>query len=179
MPGNETTTVLLLADTHGRLHPHIARLAGQADHVLHAGDIGDPAILDLLAAGGAAVTAVLGNNDTPGRWPEAARQRLTGIAATAHLDLPGGLVAVEHGHKAMPAARRHALLRARHPSARLVVYGHSHHQVIDDDGPLWVVNPGAAGRSRTFGGSGCIVLSASPRRWTLSAYRFPLSDWNT
>src|SRR5215468_3130625 len=55
----------LIADTHGLLRPEaIAALAG-SDLVIHAGDIGDPGVLERLAAV-APVTAVRGNNDTGG-----------------------------------------------------------------------------------------------------------------
>jgi len=93
------------------------------------------------------------------------------------LALPGGRLAVEHGHKVNPVARRHALLRARYPHARLILYGHSHRQLIDDQAMPWVVNPGAAGRSRTFGGSGCVLLTAGARRWELQAFQVPLAGW--
>lgn len=175
--GPATTRVLLLSDTHGLLHPQILALAARVAHVVHAGDVGNPAILDTLAAAGASVTAVRGNNDVPAKWPADTRRRLNRLAEQAELHLPGGTLAVEHGHRANPAGRRHELLRAKYPQARLILYGHSHRQLIDDDGPPWVVNPGAAGRSRTFGGSGCVVLTAANSAWRLEAFRFPLADW--
>jgi predicted phosphodiesterase len=47
----------VLSDTHGLFRPELpSRLAG-VDHILHAGDVGDPAILDALQ-GIAPVTAI-------------------------------------------------------------------------------------------------------------------------
>jgi hypothetical protein len=35
-----------------------------------------------------------------------------------------------------------------------------------------VVNPGAAGSTRTRGGASCLVLSASETQWTFESFRF-------
>jgi putative phosphoesterase len=175
----EKMQILLLSDTHGRLHPEILALARDSDCVVHAGDIGHPDILDALGDAGRSVVAVRGNNDTPGKWPTARQGNLEALGYQAELALPGGTLTVEHGHKVNPVARRHELLRERNPQARLILYGHSHRQLIDDMASPWVVNPGAAGRSRTYGGSGCVLLTASERRWALRAFRFPLAGWGT
>ena len=56
------TLVGVISDTHGRLSTEsYAALIG-CDHIIHAGDIGDPGILRELETI-APVTAVLGNND--------------------------------------------------------------------------------------------------------------------
>jgi putative phosphoesterase len=169
--------VLLLSDTHGRLHPEILALTEDADCVVHAGDVGHPDVLAALAGAGRQVIAVRGNNDTPGKWPMTAREIPASLAEHGELSLPGGMLVVEHGDRVNPAARRHELLRARYPDARLILYGHSHRQLIDDGIEPWVVNPGAAGRSRTYGASGCVLLTAGGRRWALRAFRFPLEGW--
>ena len=55
----------ILSDTHGLLRPEtIAALAG-SNHILHAGDVGDPHILETLSTI-APVTAIRGNIDTHG-----------------------------------------------------------------------------------------------------------------
>lgn len=173
------TRTLLLSDTHGRLHPQILDLALQVDYIVHAGDIGHPAVLNQLADTGATLVIIRGNNDTPDRWPVEGRDRLAALGDTAGLSLPGGELAVEHGHRANPLARRHDVLRQRHPTARLIVYGHSHRQLIDDTSEPWIANPGAGGRSRTYGGSGCILLTASQDEWSLATFQFPLAHWKT
>ena len=172
-----STHVLLLADTHGRLHPQILALAKQVSTVIHAGDIGHPDILALLARDGRRVFAVRGNNDTSRSWPSSAHQQLAHLDRTKEVTLAGGRIAVEHGDRVNPANRRHALLRSRYPEARLIIYGHSHRLVIDTSERPWVVNPGAAGRSRTFGGSGCILLRVTNGRWRLQPLQFPLANW--
>ncbi len=52
----------LIADTHGLLRPEATAFLAGSDHIVHAGDVGDPAILDTLAAI-APVTAIRGNVD--------------------------------------------------------------------------------------------------------------------
>ena len=166
--------LLLLSDTHGQVHPQILALAGGVDMIVHAGDIGHPDVLAALTSAGQVLHAVRGNNDVASKWPADGRALLDALDDQLAIELPGGVLVAEHGDRVNPAARRHELLRAGHPQARLIVYGHSHRQVIDDAVTPWVVNPGAAGRSRTYGGAGCVVLTASTQRWELAPFRFVL-----
>ena len=57
-------TIGIISDTHGRLDHRAYAALADVDHIIHAGDIGDPAILRELETL-APVTAVLGNNDFP------------------------------------------------------------------------------------------------------------------
>ncbi len=57
--------VAILSDTHGLLRPEVIDELHGCDHILHAGDVGDPAILTKLARH-APVTAIRGNVDTSG-----------------------------------------------------------------------------------------------------------------
>jgi hypothetical protein len=166
--------VVILADTHGVLDPRIASLAAACDWVVHAGDVGNAAVLAQLRPRGGRVVAVSGNNDVPAKWPGPDRGVLATLPEQALLELPGGLLAVDHGHRAGSPARRHATLRRRYPEARAVVYGHSHHLVLDREQEPWVLNPGAAGRARTFGGPSCLLLAIRGEVWELEARRFPL-----
>jgi len=162
-----------VADTHGQLDARVARLAVRCDAVAHAGDVGARAVLDALAARSAPVLAVRGNNDVPAGWPDGEPALAETLPAVARLLLPGGEVVLVHGD-AWPAARRHRGLRTRFAEARAVVYGHSHRLTVDESVLPWLLNPGAAGRSRTFGGPSCLLLRATHRRWEVTAHRFPL-----
>jgi len=164
--------VLLLADTHGHLDARIAALARECDVVVHAGDVGNAAVLDVLRECSARVFAVCGNNDVASKWPRGERDVLDDLDESIAVDLPGGKLAATHGDAFAPKTR-HARLRAAFPDAKAIVYGHSHRLVIDDGGLPWVLNPGAAGRARTYGGPSCLVLDASPRGWRIEARRFP------
>lgn len=165
--------VLIVSDTHGVIHPDIARLADEVDLVVHAGDVGDHAVLQRLEQGGAAVVAVLGNNDVDAKWPAGQRRFLARLTAVAWTRLSGGLLVIEHGHRAGRVADRHALLRRRYPDARAVIYGHSHRICCDTSASPWVLNPGAAGRAQTWGGASCLTLRVtSAGRWRLHTHRF-------
>lgn len=122
----------LISDTHGLLRPEALEFLAGSDHIVHAGDVGDPAILERLAAI-APLSAVRGNNDT-GAWamqlPQAHTLRLGGIGIHVIHDL--GDLAVD------PAAA----------GLSVVVSGHSHAPKIRERGGTWFVNPGSAGRRR-------------------------------
>ncbi len=122
----------LISDTHGLLRPEAAAFLAGSDHLVHAGDVGDPAILDALAAI-APVTAIRGNVDTDA-W--AAR-----LPATTRVTIGGVTIYVLHDLAALD-------LKPHAHGIRIVVYGHSHKpSVTERDGVLYV-NPGSAGPRR-------------------------------
>ena len=65
---------------------------------IHAGDIGSGKVLDLLHSGAGEVHAVRGNNDVPGLWAGHELDVMNALPRVAELQLPGGRLAVEHGH---------------------------------------------------------------------------------
>lgn len=165
--------IAIVSDTHGVVAPSVLEVVGGCDLVLHAGDIGTGAVLDALRdATGVECVAVLGNNDVVSKWPSADRATLDRLEETAVVDLPGGRIAVEHGHRIHDTKNYHRRLRAKHPGARVIVYGHTHVRVVDTDEFPWVVNPGAAGRERTHGGPSCLVLETGVGEWRIESYRF-------
>lgn len=164
------TRVCLLADTHGDVDSRIAGLAATADCVVHAGDVGDATVLDILATTDAEVIAVRGNNDTRECW-RGDPAVLQALPLEARVPLTGGELVVVHGD-AWPARNRHARLRATYPEAHAVVYGHSHRLVVDDEDRPWILNPGAAGRTRTYGGPACLMLDVADGDWRVTVHRF-------
>lgn len=163
--------MLLLSDTHGAVDPVILALAEKCDAIVHAGDIGSRDVLKALHAATGLVYAVRGNNDTPAKWPRPDRAAVQRLPEELLLQLPGGLLAVAHGDRVQPAAKRHAGLRRCYPLARAVVYGHTHRLTCDGGSRPWVLNPGAAGKTRTFGGPSCMLLDASEGCWSVRAMR--------
>jgi putative phosphoesterase len=163
--------VAILADTHEQLDERVEGLVADCDLAVHGGDIGNASVLARLRPRSGRVLAVTGNNDLPCKWPEEERQLLSELPEQQELALPGGTLAVIHGHQ-IPARDRHERLRRRFPGARAVIYGHSHRLVADRVRTPWVLNPGAAGRARTFGGPSCMILSISDRGWRLRLVRF-------
>lgn len=172
--GGPRQSIALVADTHGHLDPRIAEIACGCDLIVHAGDIGGDSILQALRAGGSEVVAIAGNNDTLRHWPAGERGELAGLPARTTIDLPGGTLVVVHGDR-LRARDRHNRLREQYPDAGAVVYGHSHRAVSDTAAMPWILNPGAAGRTRTYGGPACLLIEARARRWKLHPYRFPLA----
>lgn len=127
----------LISDTHGLLRPEVFTAFEEVEHILHAGDVGDPDILVELAAI-APVTAVWGNVDhgeLRRRLPEVAR-----------VELAGQSIVVVHGQQfGSPSPARVA---AAYPGADIVVFGHSHEPVVERLGEVLAVNPGSAGPAR-------------------------------
>ena len=163
--------VAIVSDTHGVLDSRIAERVARCDYAVHAGDIGAATVLEALRPR-LAVVAVTGNNDVASKWMEVQRDVLAALPEEARLALPGGDLVTVHGHRAGAAAARHIRLRRTYPDARAVVYGHSHRLSVDVDADPWVLNPGAAGRSRTYGGPSCLILRAGARSWRVEVVRF-------
>ncbi len=164
--------VALLSDTHGHLDARIEALARGCDFIVHAGDVGNAAVLQALQPLRRMI-AVRGNNDIPAKWPAQDLKFLEQLGEEECLELPGGSLVVVHGDRAGSGAARHARLRRSYPAARAVVYGHSHQLVCDRTALPWVLNPGAAGRARTYGGPSCILLKALDLHWSVTVRRFP------
>jgi putative phosphoesterase len=167
--------VAILSDTHGTLDARIQDLVTRCDLAVHGGDIGNADILARLQPRLGRVFAVLGNNDNLRLWPAHDQALLSRLPEVVEIALPGGCLVVIHGHQT--AARdRHARLRSRFPDARAVAYGHSHRLVLDTDTSPWILNPGAAGRTRTYGGPSFLVLTASEAEWRVEVRRFPFAS---
>jgi putative phosphoesterase len=134
----------IVADTHSNPHPkmhgHLRKLEPHA--ILHAGDIGDLAVLDGLAKI-ARVIAVRGNID----------DRASSLPDVITLDIRANgdsvfrvllLHIAVHGPKIRADAAR---LAAQH-QAKLIVCGHSHVPFVGRDRGLTVFNPGSIGPRR-------------------------------
>lgn len=104
-----------------------------ADHILHAGDVVDPALLHELKAL-APVTVVMGNCD-------GLDVRDWGATETAQVDLGGITIGMVHdsGQK----SGRRERMRKLFPDARVVVFGHSHIPWNEDSDGLLLFNPGS------------------------------------
>jgi hypothetical protein len=122
----------VISDTHGLLRPEaIAALHG-SQYIIHAGDVGDPQILDKLSAI-APVTAVRGNVDH-GPW---ARK----IPATNVLEIGEISIYVLHVIQELDLKPEAAKFAA-------VIYGHSHVPKSEMKNGVLYFNPGSAGPRR-------------------------------
>lgn len=165
------TRVALVADTHGEIDARIVRLVAGCDIVVHSGDIGGIQVLARLQPRAGRVYAVRGNNDRRQVWPVHEHEMLAWIPSSVSIELPAGALVAVHGHR-LAAHHRHESLRQMYPSARAIVYGHSHRLVIDCDRVPWVLNPGAAARTQAHGMPSCLVLIATDTIWQLETHRF-------
>ena len=172
MTASGPVRVAIVSDTHGYICPSVLDIVGTCDIAVHAGDIGSARVLEQLREAAGEVLAVRGNNDVPGLWPGDELSVLNTVPRVAQLELPGGLLALEHGHLHGPMSPDLGRLRAAHRSARAVVYGHTHKLLTDCTGDPWVLNPGAAGRIRNRGGPSCLVLQAGTESWQLETFKF-------
>jgi putative phosphoesterase len=125
----------LISDTHGLVRPDVFRALEGVELILHAGDVGGDDILDELETI-APVRAVFGNTDAPGN------PRLTTAIDMRIVDVS---IHVSHGHEVgSPTPAK--LLETY--TADVIVYGHTHRQLVANVDERWVVNPGAAGPRR-------------------------------
>lgn len=135
MPTSKRHVLGLISDTHGLVRPGVHDALTGVELILHAGDVGGSAILDELSLI-APVRAVTGNTDPPGE---------PGLSEEITLEIDGLRVHVSHGHEV--GSPTPAKLAARY-DADVVVYGHTHRQLVTRIGGKLFINPGAAGPKR-------------------------------
>jgi putative phosphoesterase len=121
----------ILADTHNLLRPRVLELLAGCEHILHAGDVGDLALLEPLRRI-APVTAIRGNTDS-------------GATAAA---LPDTLAGELGGLSFRLVHRREDVDPAWLLNLALLAYGHSHRPEISWHGSCLWLNPGACGPRR-------------------------------
>jgi putative phosphoesterase len=122
----------VISDTHGLLRPEALAALRGVEYILHAGDVGDIAVLDALREI-APVTAIRGNVDTSGACAE--------LPATDVVELGDRLFYLVHSVHDLdinPAAAGIAM----------VVSGHSHKASVQVRDGVVFFNPGSAGPRR-------------------------------
>jgi uncharacterized protein len=122
----------VISDTHGLLRPEALAALEGVEHILHAGDVGDPGILARLRAI-APVTAIRGNVDGYGACAK--------LPDTELVELGGKQIYMLHDRETLdldPVAAGIAV----------VVSGHSHRPSILRHKGVIYFNPGSAGPRR-------------------------------
>jgi putative phosphoesterase len=125
----------LISDTHGLVRPDVHTALSGVELILHAGDVGGDDILAELETI-APVRAVFGNTDPPGHPL---------LQQSVETEIDGIRVHVSHGHEV--GSPTPAKLLARY-AADVIVFGHTHRQLVVQAENRWVVNPGSAGPRR-------------------------------
>ena len=165
--------IAIVSDTHEELDERIIELIGDCDIAVHAGDIGNRSVLEKMHTKSEHIFAVCGNNDKPYLWEVKDWGLVKNLPQQLKLLMVGGNIVLEHGHEHDMHKPEHVDLRAAHPDARVIIYGHTHKQVIDDEfAEQIVINPGAAGFTRNKGGPSCIVLSIDNDVWEFEVFKF-------
>ena len=122
----------VISDTHGLLRPAALGALRGAKHIIHAGDVGTPEILEQLAAI-APLTAVRGNVDK-GAW---ARK----LPETEAVEIAGISIYVLHDIAQLD-------LKPKSAGFDVVIYGHSHVPKQETRDRVLYFNPGSAGPRR-------------------------------
>ena len=142
----------ILSDTHGYFHPALPEYLSGVDLILHAGDVGEAALLDRLEAL-APVRAVWGNIDSPDirhRTPE--HQRFEGDGLSFWMTHIAG----------RPGRWQRGMGKTlRQHTPDVFVCGHSHILRIERVaalGGMLFINPGAAGRHGLHQVKTCVRL---------------------
>jgi len=122
----------VISDTHGLLRPEALEALRGSQHIIHAGDVGDPAIVVKLAEI-APVTAVRGNVDY-GEWAKK-------LPETNAVELGGVSIYVLHILDRLD-------LKPEASGFAAVIYGHSHIPKQETKNGVLYFNPGSAGPKR-------------------------------
>jgi hypothetical protein len=122
----------VISDTHGLLRPEALQALQCAAHILHAGDVGDPAILESLRAI-APLAAIRGNIDEGGPCSY--------LPATELVEFCGRSIYMLHDVKRLD-------LNPEAAGISVVVFGHSHQPLIEWRRGVLFLNPGSAGPRR-------------------------------
>lgn len=122
----------VVSDTHGLMRPEALKALAGSDLILHAGDVGSPAILEALGTI-ARVVAVRGNKDT-GSWADKLREREVIQAGGTYLYMLHNVNELDVD----PIAA----------GFRIVVSGHSHRPSKEERAGVLYLNPGSAGPRR-------------------------------
>jgi uncharacterized protein len=125
-------TIGVISDTHGLLRPEALTALVGSDYIIHAGDVGDPAILTQLGKL-APVTAIRGNVDREA-WAKK-------ISSTNLLEVPGATIYILHNLNELD-------LKPEAAGFSVVVYGHSHVAKLETKNGVLYFNPGSAGPRR-------------------------------
>ena len=122
----------VISDTHELLRPEAVEALRGVEHILHAGDVGDIAILDALRKV-APVTAIRGNVDGYGACAE--------LPATDVVELGGQLFYLVHSVHDLD-------INPKAAGVAMVVSGHSHKASVTVNDGVVYFNPGSAGPRR-------------------------------
>jgi len=122
----------VISDTHGLLRPEVITLFKGVDLILHAGDVGDPDVLEELKSV-APVLGVRGNMDY-GNWAEA-------LPVSRSLSLGKTKLLLIHDMDWIDG-------QTALGDYQVIITGHTHRPLIEERNKVIYFNPGSAGYQR-------------------------------
>ena len=125
-------TIGIISDTHGLLRPEVITSFKGVDLLLHAGDVGDPEVIDDLESI-APLVVVRGNMDY-GSWADQLPVSRSLCIAKTNLFLIHDLEWIEPQFE----LKRY----------QVIVSGHTHRPLMEKKGDVLFFNPGSAGHQR-------------------------------
>lgn len=131
----------VISDTHGRLPDSVAGAFEGVDLIIHAGDIGEPDIIAALEEI-APTIAVRGNMDF-GRWVHQ-------LSVEETIEVNQTRLIVLHDVYRLK-------LKPNHAAPNVVISGHTHQPLKEDDRGVLYLNPGSAGFPK-FGQPATVAL---------------------
>ena len=127
----------LISDTHGHLPADVFKVFKGVDHIMHAGDIGDPSVIKELEAI-APVSAIYGNIDT---WPI-----VSSYPVMQTTNIESYIFCLIHDIVSVKQFRFE--LFKKNISPDIVVYGHTHKPSHEYYQNILFINPGSASRPK-------------------------------
>jgi len=125
-------TIGVISDTHGLLRPEVMQSFKGVDLILHAGDVGDPEVIDELETV-APVLAVRGNMDY-GSWADRLPVSRSLVIGNTRLFLIHDIEWIDP--------------QMAFQSYQVIITGHTHSSLIEKQDKVLYLNPGSAGHQR-------------------------------
>jgi len=167
------SSISIISDTHGHIDSHIINYLKNSDVIIHAGDICSTEIISDLHRYCEQVYMVAGNNDIPGKYHNVKdKEIIANLKKSETIKINNETISIEHGDRFGHNAD-HDGLRKSYPDAKLIIYGHTHIQVCDQEKSPWIVNPGACGHTRNNDGGPCFIkVEINNNDWNIIPYCF-------
>ncbi len=138
--------IMIVSDTHGRQERYRRALtleekAGIPDKIIHCGDVEGDEEWIRRSTQCMSVPMVRGNCDFFSKLP-----------SELELDIAGLKVLVAHGHQyGVSMGTERIEEEARDRGCQIVMFGHTHRPVIQENDGLWIINPGSLSYPRQDG----------------------------
>jgi len=147
----DASRIGLISDTHGLLREEALRVLQGSHLILHAGDVGDPGILESLRRI-APVVAIRGNVDTE-PWADS-------LPAVEMVSASGVIIYMLHDVHSLDLVPQAA-------GFEIVLSGHSHKPKQERRNGVLYINPGSAGPRRFQLPISLARLDLSARPWSV------------